>query len=275
MATGAAFATAFFRVYILYALEHGAARPAAILGSLHSQEGAPLLEGGAFSRAVHQLLDAGLVLPALDGALELTPMGRRERESQRPVWERICAIMARLLAGDIPPPEPPDGGGVPQASRAPDRAPDEYRDRVVLAEVREAARRARDRDEPFGVVLAEIAVTHAQPVRARAMLQRTLRETLGRAASSFAPGTRALRYGSCGVCLVVPGEAVDAHAELLRARLLESLAAMSATVGAFAGARYAVRAAATRWTREVMTSGELLRLAESALATDAGRLRAA
>ncbi len=273
MGTGAGLATAFFRLYILHALERAPARPAAVLASLHSREGALPLEGGTFSRALQQLLDTGFVVPAPDGALDLTPMGRREREAQRQVWQRVVAIVARLLAGELPTPEPPSDG-VALVPRTPEHVPDDYRERVVLAEIRDVARRARDRDEPFGVALAEIAVTHPQPVRARAMLQRTLRETLGRAASSFAPGTRALRYGPNGVCLVVPGDRVEAQAELLRARLLESLGAMSATVRAFAGARYAVRAAAARWTREVMTSGELLRLAETSLAADVG-LRAA
>ena len=269
MGTGAGFATAFFRFYILHALELGPARAAAVLSSLHSRDGALPLESGAFSRALAQLLDGGLILPAPDGAVVLTPMGRRERDAQRPVWERVVGIVARLLAGEFPTPEPPGDGGVPQLARAREPVSDEYRERVVLAEIRDATRKAGDTRQDLGLVLAEISVAHPQPMRARAMLQRALRETLGRAASSFARDTRALRYGPVGVCLIVLGEDAEAQAELLRARLLESLGAMGATVRAFAGARYAVRAGAARWSREIVTSGELLRRAEEALAVDA------
>ncbi len=271
MGTGTGLATAFFRFYFLHALERGPRPARAVLASLHSREGPLPLESGAFSRALGQLLDAGLVVPAEGGCVELTALGRREREAQRPVWQRLCAIIGRLLAGELPSPEPPEGGGVPRLQRAPERMSDAYHDRVVLAQIREAARRAREREDNFGIALAEIAVSHPQPLRARAMLQRALRETLGRAASTFAAGACATRFGPQGVCLIVPGEGVEAQAELLRARLLESLGAMSATVQGFAGARYAAHAGAARWTRGVTTSAELLRLAEEALARDQSR----
>lgn len=275
MATGAGLATAFYRLFILYALERAPARPAAILASLHACARALPLEGGTFTRAVQQLLDAGLVITAQDAALELTVLGRRERESQRVVWEPLIGLVGRLLAGELPPPEPPTGGGVRAVSRSREPVPDAYRERVVLAEIREGARRARDADEAFGIALAEISVVHPQPLRGRAMLQRCLRETIGRARSTFGSGVVALRYGPSGVCLVVQGEGVEAQAELLRARLHESLAAMTATVSGFAAAGYAVRVAPVRWSRELLTSGRMLDLAEAALAAGDGSSQAA
>lgn len=271
MATGAGLATAFFRLYILHALDRGPARPAALLSSLHASEGVLPVETGTFSRALQQLLDAGLVLPGAAGAMELTAMGRREREAQRAVWARLVAVVGRMLADALPAPEPPTGGGTHVVARASDRVPDQHRERVALAEIRDAARRARETGEPLGVALADIVVTHPRPMRARQMVQRCLRETLGSARSTFAAGTSASRCGPTGICLVVRGDDVEAQAEILRARVLESLGSMSATVRAFADARFAVRAGAARWSSAVATSAELLRLAEGALAADAER----
>lgn len=268
MGTGSGLAAAFFRLYILHALERAPARPAAILASLHSREGALPLESSAFSKALHQLLDAGLVVPGELGSVALTPMGRRERDAQRVVWERLLAVVTRLLQGDLPAPEPPGNGGVPHRIPVPEPVPDAYRERVVLAELRGALRRAREKDEPLGVALAEVAIAHSQPLHARAMLQRSLRETLGRARSTFAPGASAFRYGPQGVCLIAGHDDIEVQAELLRVRLLESLGAMTATVRAFAPARYAVRVGTARWSSALATSSELLRAAEAALGRD-------
>ena len=269
MATGGGLATAFYRLYILHALERAPARPAAVLAALHAREGPLPFEGGAFSRALQQLLDAGLLIAGPSGTVQLTPMGGRERAAQRAVWERLVAIVARLLAGELPSPEPPADGGVPMTLAPPERVAEGYRERVVIAEVREAARRGRDSGEAFAVVLAQLCVAHREPLRARAMVQRALRETLSACRSMFGPRAVALRYGMDGAALIVPSADADAQAELLRARLAESLAAMSATVRAFAGARHGVRVGLARWSPAVLTSAQLLRLAEEALDADA------
>lgn len=266
MSAGAGLAAAFFRLYILYALERAPARPAAILAFLHSREGALPFESGAFSRALQQLLDAGLLVPADAGAVALTPMGRREREAQRAVWARVVTLVARLLEGELPDLEPPTGGGMASAALPPERVSERYRERVVLAEIREAGRRARESGGRLGVALAEVSVAHPQPVRARQMVQRCLRETLGTARSTFARGASALRCGPSGVCLVVRDADADTQAELLRARLMESLGAMSAGVASFAPARYDVRVGSATWTSDDVASADLLRRAERALA---------
>lgn len=273
MSTSGGLATAFYRLYILHGLEQPA-RPAALLAALHAREGALPLPSGGFSRAVQQLLDTGLIAAAPAGALQLTAFGRREREAQRIVWERLVGIVGRLLAGELPAPEPPPSGGVPLAIPSGERVADGYRERVVVAELREAIRRAREGGEPPALVLALIAVAHAQPVRAKAMLHRALRETLGSARSTFGGHVIALRYGTHGVALLGPERSAEAQAELLRARLSESLAAMTATVHTFAGARHAVRVGVGRWTPAVLTSAQLLRLAEDALVDD-GQTRSA
>jgi GGDEF domain-containing protein len=268
MATGSGLARAFYRLFILYALDEAPRRPASILAALHASEGALPVESGAFSKAVAQLIDAGLVRPGALGELELTPLGRREREAQRIVWQRLLEVVGRLLSGVVPPPEPPEDGGasLPVVGH---RVAEEHRERVVLAEIRELARRARDDGATFAVVLADIAIAHPRPSTQTAMLQRALRETLGRAKSTFAVGASAHRYGERGMCLVVSGDDHATQAELLRARLLESLGAMRATVKAFGGARYAVRIGAACWTAASPTSTALLRAAEAALCADA------
>jgi len=271
MTSGVGLATAFHRLFILHALEHRPARPAAILAALHAREGALSVESGTFSRALQQLLEAGHLSPAEAGAVALTPLGRREREEERAVWERVVRIVGRLLAGHVPAPEPPDGGGLPLAARRTEPVAERHRERVVLAEIREASRRARDGGDAFAVVLAEVAVAHSVPHRSTAMLQRALRETLGRARSTFAPGIAAHRYGAQGVCLVLPAGLAVAQGEILRARLLESLGAMSATVADFAGARYAVRLGSARWSAAAPTSGAVLAAAEAALEEAAAR----
>ena len=265
MGTGSGLARAFYRLFILYALEAGPQRPTALLGALHACEGAPPVEGGAFSRAIAQLVDGGLVVPIGAGAFELTPLGRRERDAQRIVWERLIAIVGRLIGGEVPRPEPPEDGGT-LLPIARDRVSEEHAQRVVLAEIRALARRAREGGPASGVVLADIAIAHPRPATVTAMLQRALRETLGRARSTFGPDVSAHRYGASAVCLLVSTGDVDAVAELVRARVLESLGAMRATVKAFAGARYAVRIGAGRFSTAASTSGAVLRLAEAALA---------
>ena len=266
MGTGSGLARAFYRLFILHALDTGPQRPAAILAALHTSEGALPVESGAFTKAIGQLVDAGLIVPAKLGAFELTAIGRREREAQRVVWQRLVAIVGKLLDGEMPRPEPPEDGGT-LLPIVRDHVADEHRERVVMAEIRELTRRARDGGPRFSVVLADIAIAHPQPAVGTAMLQRTLRETLGRARSMFAANVSAHRYGARGVCLLSVGEDA-AVAELLRARLLESLGAMRGTVKAFGGARYAVRIGAASFSPAAATSGALLRLAEAALAAD-------
>ena len=268
MTIGSGLARAFYRLFVLQTLDAGPLRPAAILAALHASEGALPVEGGAFTRAIAQLVDAGLVMPVALGALELTPMGRRERDAQRIVWQRLVAVVTKLLAGEVPTPEPPtDGGTLLPLVR--DSVSDEHRERVVLAEIRALSRRARDGGPPFAVVIADIAIAHPRPATSTAMLQRALRETLGAARSTFGPDVSAHRYGDRGVCLIADAREQDAMAEVLRARLHESLAAMRVTVKAFAGARYAVRIGAASFSATAVTSGAVLRLAEAALAADA------
>ena len=79
------------------------------------------------------------------------------------------------------------------------------------------------------------------------------------------------RYGAQGVCLVLPAGLEAAQGEILRARLLESLGAMTATVADFAGARYAVRLGSARWSAAAPTSGAVLAAAEAALEEAAAR----
>ena len=267
MGIGSGLARAFYRLFILHALEPGPQRPAAILAALHNTDGVLPLEGGTFTKAVSQLIDAGLVVPAELGAIAITPMGRRERDAQRVVWQRLLAIVNRLLAGDVPQPQPPGDGGT-SLPMLPDRTAELHRERVVIAEIRDVARRAREGGPRFAVVLADIAIAHSRPAVSVAMLQRSLRETIGRARSTFAADVSAHRYGASGVCLIVPGDEYIGTAELLRARLFESLGAMQATVKGFRGARYAVRIGAARWTPDAATSGAVLRLAEAALSAD-------
>jgi hypothetical protein len=274
MANAAGLATAFYRLYILDALHHGPARPAALLAALHAREGALPLPGGGFSRALQQLLDAGLIGPAADGAMQLTPFGTREREAQRALWERLIGVVGRLLSGDAPAPELNAASDLPFEMAPGERVAEGYRERVVVAEVREALRAARNDGRLFSLVLAQLAVTHAQPARAKAMLHRALRETLGEARAIFGSDVRMLRYGVRGLALISPGNG-SSRAELLRARLTESLASMSASVRAYAGARYAVRVGDADWTPAISTSQHILRLAEEALARDDARSSAA
>ena len=265
--TGSGLTRAFYRLFILSALEGGPLRAPSLLAALHATDSAWPVEGGAFTKALAQLVESGLVASAPNGAFELTPLGCREREADRAVWRRLLAVVTRLLAGDVPRPEPPGDGGM-ALPLVRDRVAEDHRERVVAAEIRELARRARDGGAGFGVVLADVAIAHPRPAAVTAMLQRALRETLGRARSTFGPGVSAFRYGERGVCLVIVGADHAPYAELLRARLHESLGAMRATVKAFAGARYAVRTGAAPWTPSLATSGAVLRLAEAALAAE-------
>lgn len=245
------------------------ARPVSLLTALHAREGALPVPAGGFSRALQQLLDAGLIVAGPAGALQLTPMGERERQAQHTAWERLVAIVGRVLAGDLPGPEPPTGGGAPLTMPRPEPVAESYRERVVVAEVRDAMRRARDDGRTFAVILACVSVAHPRPAAARAMLHRALRDTLGTARATFGGGAVPLRYGVNGVALIVPERDAAAQAELLRARLAESLAAMRATVHGYAPARFGVRVGSVVWSPELVTSGEVLRLAEERLGTAA------
>ncbi len=274
MPMSSALATAFYRLYILHALDQPA-RPAALLGALHSSEGALPIPASGFSRAMAQLLDAGLLVAAPNGGVQLTPMGVRERTAQRVGWEQLVASVSRLLSGELPAPEPPTGGGVLAPMPRAEPVADAYRERVVVAEVRNAIRRARDTGERFALVLGLVSVAHPEPARARAMLHRALRETLGSAPTLFGGDVLAARYGTHGLALLLPAADAATRAEILRARLAESLAAMCATVRAFACARHEVRLGLAQWSPEIVTSAHLLRLAEESLTAEASTASAA
>jgi hypothetical protein len=274
MASGTGLATAFYRFYILDALERGPARAASLLAALHAREGVLPLPAGGFSRALQQLLDAGLVGPGPEGAMQLTAFGARERESQRALWQQLIGVASRVLAGDAPTGEAAGADDWPVELRSGERVAEGYRERVVVAELRDALRAARDDGRRFSLFLGQLSVAHGQPARAKAMVHRALRETLREARAVFGADASALRYGMSGVALICRGDG-NSGAELLRARLTESLATMVAGVRAYAGARYGVRVGGAAWTPAISTSQHMLRLAEEALARDDARCTAA
>jgi hypothetical protein len=111
------------------------------------------------------------------------------------------------------------------------------------------------------------------------MLHRAIRATLGGALTLFGGDASAFRYGDAGVAVVAPlaGDASrgDRLTLLVRARLDELMRTMTATVRAFASARWQVRAGGASWTDAIATSAALLRLAEDALARDGDTVSAA
>ncbi len=270
-------ATAFYRLYLLEALVTAPARPAALLAAL-APEHLPLASGG-FSRALQALLEGGYLVPAPDGAVALTPLGAAERMAERERWRDVLPTVARLVHEEV----------VPRAASAIAEAPavryrtaevaESYLDRVLVAALRERIAQARDGGRAFALVLGVADVDASSEATRRAMVHRAIRGTLSGATTVFGGDVSAYRYGDAGVALVAPIVA-DAGREtqlttLLRTRMDELLGAMTASVRAFRGARWNVRAGGTTWSASVATSGELLHRAQDALASDAAVGRAA
>lgn len=271
-------ATAFFRLYLLDALASAPARPATLLAKIAAEE-LPLATGG-FSRALQGLLEGGYVVPAPEGAVALTALGASERIAERERWRRVIPTAARL-SGDAeaaPRPEPVVAEAAPVTYRAALVA-ELYLDRVLLGALRERVATARDGGRPFVIALGVTHVDVASDATRRAMIHRLLRATIGGAATIFGGDASAYRYGDAGVAVIAPlvGE-IDRAAlltSLLRTRLEELLGTMTASVRAFKGARWQVRVGAATWTPAVATSGEILRIAQEALARDGPAERAA
>lgn len=271
-------ATAFFRLYLLEALSAAPARPATLLAKIAAEE-LPLATGG-FSRALQALLEGGYLVPAPEGAVALTALGASERLAERERWQRVIPSAARL-AGDAdaaPRPEPV----VAEAGVVTYRAAlvaEMYLDRVLLGALRERVAAARDGGRPFVVALGVADVDVASEAARRAMIHRLLRATIGGAATIFGGDASAYRFGDAGVAVVAPlvGESDRGSilTSLLRARMEELLGTMTTSVRAFKGARWRVRVGGATWTPAVATSGEILRIAQDAIARDASMDRAA
>lgn len=271
-------ATAFFRLYLLEALAAAPARPATLLAKIAAEE-LPLATGG-YSRALQALLEGGYVVPAAEGAVALTALGASERIAERERWQRVIPTAARL-AGDaevVARPEPVVAEAAPVTYRAALVA-ELYLDRVLLGALRERVAAAREGGRPFAVALGVADVEAASEATRRAMIHRLLRATIGGAATVFGGDASAYRYGDAGVAVVAPlvGES-DREAllvQLLRTRMEELLRTMTASVRSFKGARWTVRVGGATWTTALATSGEILRVAQDALARDGTIERAA
>ena len=264
--------TAFFRLYLLEALVPAPARPNALLAAI-AGERLPLSSGG-FSRALQGLLDGGYLVPAPEGAVALTPLGAAERLAERERWRRILPTAIRL-AGQ-PDPEPRPAAQLAEAAAVRYRTAEvaeAYLDRVLVTALRERLAHARDGGRAFVLVLGVADVDAPAEATRRAMVHRAIRATLGGASTIFGGDTSAFRYGNEGVALVAPivSDAARALAltALLRARMDELLGSMTATVRAFRGARWRVRAGGATWSERVATSAALLRMAQDALENDA------
>jgi len=268
-------ATAFFRLYLLDALAGGPARPAVLLAAI-AAEGLPFAPG-AFGRAVQSLLEGGHIAPAALGNVSLTMLGAAECAVERERWSVMLPTLVRLL-GD--PEQRPATVVVP--TPAVERAPavaDAYLDRVLVASVRERVAAARDGGPIFAIVLAQVDLDAVGEATRRAMLHRAIRATLGGSATLFGGDTSTYRYGDSGIAVIAPTGRDSGRAErlrtLVRARLDELMRTMTATVRAFGGARWQVRAGAATWGEELGTTINLLRRAEIALSEDAQRRDAA
>ena len=263
--------TAFFRLYLLEALVGAPSRPAALLAAIAGEQ-LPLSSGG-FSRALQGLLDGGYLVPAPEGAVALTPLGAAERLAERERWRRIIPTAARLVGDPDPAPRPAPQIAEPPAVRyRTAEVAESYLDRVLVSALRERLAQAREGGRAFALVLGVADVDAPAEATRRAMVHRAIRATLGGATTIFGGDTSAFRYGHEGVALVAPilGDAARCAAltALLRARLDELLGAMTATVRAFRGTRWRVRAGGATWSAEIATSAALLRLAQGALAKD-------
>jgi hypothetical protein len=270
-------ATAFYRLYLLEALAAEAARPATLLARI-AAERLPLSSGG-FSRALQALLEGGYLVPAPEGAVALTPLGAAERMAERERWSRVIPSAARLVGDGVTAPRPaPVVAERPVRYRTAEVA-EAYLDRVLVAALRERLAQARDGGRAFTLVLGVADIDAPSEATRRAMVHRTIRATLGASTTVFGGDTSAYRYGDAGVAMVAPilGDAARGVrlVSLLRARMDELLTAMTATVRAFHGARWNVRAGGATWSPEIVTSGGLLHMAQNALETDAAVERAA
>ena len=212
-------------------------------------------------------------MPAPEGAVALTPLGAAERLAERERWRRVLPTAARLCGDEPPSPRP-----APTVSEAPSvryrsaEVAEAYLDRVLVSALRERLAQAREGGRPFVVVLGVADVDAPSEATRRAMVHRVIRATLGGATTIFGGDTSAFRYGDAGVALVSPilGDAARCAllTALLRARMDELLGAMYATVRAFKGARWTVRAGGATWHADIATSAGLLRIAQDALAGD-------
>ena len=118
-----------------------------------------------------------------------------------------------------------------------------------------------------------------EKLQAHSRLEAVIRATLGGSATLFGGDTSTYRYGDSGIAVIAPTGRDSGRAErlrtLVRARLDELMRTMTATVRAFGGARWQVRAGAATWGEELGTTINLLRRAEIALSEDAERRDAA
>ena len=263
-------ATAFFRFYLLESLAAGPARPATLLARA-TAERLPFATG-AFSRALQSLLEGGHLVPARDGAVALTTVGAAERVEDRTRWSAAVTCVLRMLGDPAPAPAPAPivAETIAPAYRA--KVAEAYRDRVLVTHVRQRVADARDGGRAFVVVLAAIAIEHKSEASRRAMVHRAIRAALGGAATFFGGDVSAYRYGEEGVALPAPSAGdltrADRLAALARARIDELVHTMTASVRAFAGARWRISAGAATWSLELATTGALLRAAEDALVAD-------
>lgn len=271
-------ATAFFRLYLLEALSAAPARPATLLAKIAAEE-LPLATGG-FSRALQALLEGGYVVPAPEGAVALTVLGASERIAERERWQRVIPSAARLAgnADAAARAEPVVAEAAPVSYRAALVA-ELYLDRVLLGALRERVAAAREGGRPFAIALGIADLEAATDAIRRAMIHRLIRATIGGAATIFGGDASAYRYGDAGVAVVAPlvGEADRGSllTALLRTRMEELLGTMTASVRSFRGARWLVRVGGATWAPTITTSGEILRVAQDALARDGATLRAA
>ncbi len=246
------------------------ARPATLLAAL-AAEHLPLASGG-FSRALQALLEGGYLVPAPEGAVALTPLGAAERMAERERWRRVIPTVARLVAEEARPRPAPAVAEAPAVRYRVAEVAESYLDRVLVTALRERLAQAREGGRAFTLVLGVADVDAASEATRRAMVHRTIRGTLGSAATVFGGDVSAFRYGDAGVALVAPILADAARCALLtallRARMDELLGAMSGSVRAFKGARWNVRAGGATWSPEIVASGVLLRSAQDALARD-------
>jgi hypothetical protein len=276
--TATGLATAFYRLYLLESLAATTARPATLLATI-SAERLPLA-GGAFGRALQSLLEGGHLVPAPEAAVALTPLGAAERLAERERWRAVIPTVLRLIDEPVPGPRPaPVLAEAPTVAYRAAAVAESYLDRVLVAALRERVADARDGGRAFSLVLGVADVDARSEATRRAIVHRCIRATLGGASTLFGGDASAFRYGDCGVALVAPilgDEGRGARmATLLRARLDELLRTMTASVRAFAGARWSVRVGHATWTPDLVTTGAVLHIAQDSLARDSSEGRPA
>ena len=258
-------ATAFFRLYLLDALVAAPERPAALLARI-ADAGLPFATG-AYGRALQSLLDGGHLAPASGGRVALTPLGAAERLADRERWAAALPVVQHLL-DEATPPRPARIAEAPAAAY-PAPVADAYLDRVLVATLREGVAAAREGATPVALVLVAIEVRHPSEASRRAMVHRAIRASLGGTATLFGADVAAFRYGDAGIALLAPApdaQRAERLALLGHDRADELLRTMTASVRAFAGARWTVRAGAATWTVDIGTTAALLRAARTALA---------